>query len=270
MAHILVAGLGDIGGALAARLLNEGHRVSGIRRRQQPVPGVDLYPQDLAEGALQLPPDLVELLYIVLTPTGRDEPAYRRAFLDAPLRLLDALAARQPMPPIVFVSSTAVYGDSVTEADEETAPQPDSFNGRVLLAAEQEISARSVTSAVRFSGIYGPGRERLLRQARAIAGGDSPPAARFSNRIHSTDCVGLLTTIGDGWLNGQIQPSVVIGTDSCPAINLEVLNYVGDQVGLSLNLDVPDIAPGKRLRSRYIGEGKYELVYPDYRVGYKR
>jgi nucleoside-diphosphate-sugar epimerase len=268
LAHILVAGLGDLGRPLAQGWLAAGHQVSGIRRGQDGPAGVDIYSQDLTSDPLQLPPDQIDLLYIIMTPGSRDEAGYRAAYLQAPARLLDALARQQPLPPVIFVSSTAVYGDHGGDPDEHTEPKPDAFNGRILLAAEQEISLRTLATAVRFSGIYGPGRERLLKQAENIRAGAAAPVPQWTNRIHSIDCVGILQRVGEGWLSGDMQLPVVVGTDAEPALNVSVLNWISEQTGEPLNLFEPDIVPGKRIRSRFISEGQYRLVYPDYRQGY--
>ena len=268
MAHILVAGLGDLGRSLAQGWLAAGHRVSGIRRGQDGPAGVDLYSQNLISDPLLLPADQIDLLYIIMTPSSRDEEGYRNAYLRAPTRLLDTLAQQQPLPPVIFVSSTAVYGDHGGEPDEHTEPKPDAFNGRILLAAEQEISLRTLATAVRFSGIYGPGRERLLKQVDSIRAGAAPPAPQWSNRIHSLDCVGILQRVGEGWLSGDLQLPVVVGTDAEPALNVSVLNWISARVGEPLNLFEPDIAPGKRIRSQFITEGQYRLTYPDFRQGY--
>ena len=61
MSHILIAGLGDLGTGLAERLLADGHRVSGIRRGHDALAGVDLYSQDLLDGA----PDIKMLQPVV-------------------------------------------------------------------------------------------------------------------------------------------------------------------------------------------------------------
>ena len=97
MAHILVAGLGSLGSALAQDWLATGHQVSAIRRRAEAPAGVDLYAQDLVFDPVQLPPDQVDLLYIIMTPSSRDEQGYRAAYLTAPSRLLDALSRQQPL-----------------------------------------------------------------------------------------------------------------------------------------------------------------------------
>lgn len=269
MAHILVSGLGRLGTALALRWQAAGHRVSGIRRSDTAPAGIDLYSQNLVEDPVLLPPDQVDLVYLVLSPAQYSVEAYRDAFLTAPLRLLDALAERQPLPPVVFVSSTSVYGRHPGRMDENTPPRPEQFNGRILLAAEEEVSTRSMATTVRFSGIYGPGSKRLLDQARAIAEGAEAPAPTWTNRIHQDDCVALLEHVGQRWLLGELCPPIVLGTDRLPSLNVTVLNWLGEQMGLSLDLAEPDIAPGKRLFSRYLEqESKLELRYPDFRSGY--
>lgn len=270
MAHVLVAGLGDLGEGVARHWLGAGHRVSAIRRRQQAPDGVDLYAQDLNGPTVLLPPDPVELLYIILTPEERSEQGYTRAFLEAPLKLLDRLAEQQPLPPVIFVSSTAVYGEA-DKVDEQTPPRPERFNGRILLAAEEEISTRALATVVRFSGIYGPGRERLLRQAAEVADGAAPPALRWTNRIHRDDCVRLLVHLGEGWLAGDLQPSVVLGTDREPVLNRDVLNWLGERTGRPLDLSTAGEPGGKRVFSRYLQYADdFHLDYPDFRAGYEQ
>lgn len=269
MSHVLIAGLGQLGQPLAEKLIAAGHQVSGIRRRHREIAGVDLYVQNLLDEMILLPPDQVDLLYIILTPGKRTEQAYRDAFLTAPRRLLDALQAQQPLPPVIFVSSTAVYGNVSGKVDEESEPVPDAFNGRVLLSAEQELSMRTVMSAVRFSGIYGRNSQRLREQARAIANGEAElPAAKWTNRIHRHDCVELLLQAGQGWLAGELMPPVIVGSDKHPASNHDVLTWLAAQENLTLNAPA-DIEPaGKRIYSRFIDEQNIELRYPDFRAGY--
>ena len=268
MSHILIAGLGDLGTGLAEQLLADGHPVSAIRRGSRCPAGVELYSQDLLEGAALLPPDPVDLVVIIMTPSEYSEEGYLKAYVRAPQTLLDALAGQQPLPPVIFVSSTAVFGDVAGEVDEQTPPRPTRYNGKVLLAAEEELSIRSHCTVVRFSGIYGPGRYRQIDKAARLARGEEAlPAAQWTNRIHRDDCVGLLKSVADGWLEGQEMPPLVIGTDNVGGRNLDVLQWLAQQQGLTLA--VPDDAPaGKRIRSQYIRQGHYSLRYPGYQDGY--
>ena len=268
MSHILIAGLGDLGTGLAEQLMAGGHRISAIRRGTQAPAGVELYSQDLTEGAAMLPPDPVDLLVIIMTPSEYSEEGYLQAFVRAPLILLEALGRQQPLPPVVFVSSSAVFGDQEGVVDELTPPRPGRYNGKVLLAAEEEISTRSLSTVVRFTGIYGPGRYRQIDKAARLARGEeSLPAPQWTNRIHRDDCVGLLHSVVLGWLEGREMPPLVIGTDAVGGRNLDVLKWLADQQGLTLA--VPDEpATGKQVRSLYIQQGHYALQYPGYQEGY--
>lgn len=268
MSHILIAGLGDLGTGLAEQLMAGGHRISAIRRGTQAPAGVELYSQDLTEGAAMLPPDPVDLLVIIMTPSEYSEEGYLQAFVRAPLTLLEALGRQQPLPPVVFVSSSAVFGDLEGVVDELTPPRPGRYNGKVLLAAEEEISTRSLSTVVRFTGIYGPGRYRQIDKAARLARGEeSLPAPQWTNRIHRDDCVGLLHSVVLGWLEGREMPPLVIGTDAVGGRNLDVLKWLADQQGLTLAVP-DDQAAGKQVRSLYIQQGHYALQYPGYQEGY--
>ena len=271
MSHILIVGLGDLGAGLAQRLVAAGHRVSGIRRGTVAPSGVELYSQDLFTGVALLPPDPVDVLVIVLTPSEYSEAGYLNAFVRAPKTVLDGLAQQQPLPPVVFVSSSAVFGDVDGEVDEATPPRPSRYNGRVLLAAEEELSVRSHATMVRFSGIYGPGRRRLLDKAVAIARGEQPwPAPAWTNRIHRDDAVGVLNEVVEQWLagHGAALPSLINGTDNASAVNIEVLAWLAREQGFEVSPPEGE-ASGKRLIGRFIERGGYHLKYPDYQAGYR-
>ena len=268
MSHILIAGLGDLGRGLAQQLMADGHRISAIRRGTQAPAGVELYSQDLTEGAAMLPPDPVDLLVIIMTPSEYSEEGYLQAYVRAPLTLLESLGRQQPLPPVVFVSSSAVFGDLEGVVDELTPPSPGRYNGKVLLAAEEEISTRSLSTVVRLTGIYGPGRYRQIDKAARLARGEaSLPAPQWTNRIHRDDCVGLLHSVVLGWLEGREMPPLVIGTDAVGGRNLDVLKWLADQQGLTLAVP-DDPAAGKQVRSLYIQQGHYALQYPGYQEGY--
>ena len=268
MSHILIAGLGDLGSGLAETLLAEGHRVSAIRRGDSCPYGVELYSQDLTDGAALLPPDQVDVVVIIMTPGEYSEEGYLKAYVRAPLTLLDALAQQQPLPPVVFVSSSAVFGELQGDVDEVTPPKPTAYNGKVLLAAEEEISLRAMSTVVRFTGIYGPGRYRLIDKAARLARGEEAlPAAQWTNRIHRDDCVGLLHSVVTGWLEGREMPPLVVGTDDVGGRNLDVLQWLAQEQGLTL--PVPEDTPaGKQVKSLYIRQGHYRLRYPGYQEGY--
>lgn len=270
MAHFLIVGLGQIGQELAQGLISQGHQVSAIRRGQQAPEQVALYAQDLlAAEAIKLPPQAPDVVYLIITPNERTRDAYEAAFIELPQRLFSALKVQYgTVPPIIFVSSTAVYGEVDGPVDESSQAEPTMFNGEVLLQAEQQLLAAAPATVVRFSGIYGPSRESRIRLAKQLIQGEKEaPVARWSSRIHSADVVGLLQHLGERWLTENAPPQVVVGTDNTPVVNLEVLNWLAAQLGEKLQLSWQQVA-GRAVKSRYIAAGHYTLRYPSYQQGY--
>src|SRR5690606_39452049 len=114
-------------------------------------------------------PDGINLVYYIATPDRFDDDAYRLAYVEGLRNLLDALGRRQQAPRrLVLISSTAVYGQLNGEwVDEDSPTEPNSFSGRRMLESEQLALSSGIPSTIlRFGGIYGPGRERMLTTVR--------------------------------------------------------------------------------------------------------
>lgn len=258
--HILLAGLGDLGEKLALALLAEGQHVSAIRRKNTAPAGIDLYAQDLVDApALLLPPDPVDLVVICLTPVSHDEAGYRDAFLVAPRRLLLALHERQPLPPVIFVSSTAVFGKLDGEVNEETSPRPDTFNGHILLAAEEELSLFGLLTVVRLAGLYGSNNVQRQRAACFARGESELPGNHWMNRIHRQAAVALLHQLANCWLERSSAPPLVLGSDAKPLPSHVFYQQLAAEQGLSLSISGQP-PTGKRLISRYRTAAGY--VFP--------
>jgi nucleoside-diphosphate-sugar epimerase len=264
--HALIAGAGDVGVRAGTLLAAAGWQVTGIRRAGPLPPPLCVVHADLTrpETMAGLPDDIDLVLYLP-APSSRDEATYRALFVDGPAALLAAL----PRPPrrLVFVSSTAVHGDAGGDwVDERTPAQPDGFNGRVLLEAEQALARLPVPSvAVRLAGLYGPGRGWLLSRVRA---GESCRPDFWTNRIHVDDAARLLVHLA-------LLPAperVYIGVDDEPATECAVLGWLAQQLGLP----PPPAGPGnprmgvgnRRLSNARIRATGFTFDYPDYRRGY--
>ena len=76
---VLIAGCGDVGNALAARLLADGAEVWGVRRRVEALaPGVTPWRIDLRNAAeLGEPPAAFDYVFYTASADRRDEAAYR-------------------------------------------------------------------------------------------------------------------------------------------------------------------------------------------------
>lgn len=270
MAAVLLVGCGDLGTALAARLVAAGHRVTALKRSPptHPVPGVDYHRVDVTQALPDLPDANFAQAFVILAPGARDVAAYRALYVDGIERLTTALGDR--VGHWFFVSSTSVYGQRHGEwVDEDSVTQPTTATARCLLAAERRLAeVGTPATAIRFSGIYGPGRERLLRQITAGSGVQYHPPT-YTNRIHRDDCVGILELLHRRGLAGRPLAPVYLASDHCPA----PLGTVARGLARALGLPPPPPQVGngeqnKRCRNDRIRALGYRFQYPDWRAGY--
>jgi len=270
MTKVLIAGCGDVGTALGLELVAEGHTVWGMRRNVRALPeeikplGVDLL-NSLDKTPL---PSGLTRVYFMPTPDTRSEDSYRGVFVQALGHLLTALeVAKSPVQRFFYVSSTSVYGQSQGEwVDERADTRPQGFAGRVLLEGEQRAWASAfATTVVRFAGVYGPGRDRLVKRVRSGAGCVAEPAS-YSNRIHRDDCAGMLCHLG-----GLANPErLYIGVDDEPAEQCTVMDWLAARLGVPPPRREPNPSGGRGKRcsnAKLIGSG-YRLRYPTFRDGY--
>jgi nucleoside-diphosphate-sugar epimerase len=276
MSRILVVGAGRLGLPLARMLHESGHQVTAIRRSPPPsdIAGIQWQLLDLRErdGLQKLGREFDQVI-IILTPAARSPEGYRQIYqqaLEDLLRHLDGAGAR---PACLFVSATSVYAQNDgSRVDEESETRPVTYNGRSLLAAEQRILGWSPAPlVVRFAGIYGPERRRLLDQlAKPLSIQRSPPL--YTNRVHQADCVAMLDFLAARQRAGSNRHKIYIGADSDPAEKFEMMSWLADAAGLTppVPVDAPDDAPrNKRCCNRRLLESGYDLIYPGYRDGYR-
>ncbi len=269
MAGLLIVGCGDLGSALAARLVESGHRVSAVKRSppEQPLAGVDYRYADLA---LRLP-DLGGMTFdqalVILAPGSRDVATYRALYDQGVARLVRGL--RDRVGHWFFVSSTSVYGQDAGEwVDEDSPAQPAAPTARHLLAAERHLAAAGApATTIRFSGIYGPGRERFLNQIAAGAAVQYDPAY-YGNRIHREDCIGVLEFLHRRALEGAPLAPRYLASDCCPA----PLGTVARGLAVALGVPAPPgkrgVGRNKRCRNDRLRALGYRFRFPDWRSGY--
>lgn len=267
--RILIAGCGDLGTALGRKLSAAGDEVWGLRRSPRSLPR----PLHTLRGDLLSPlrlPEGIEAAVYLATPGRYEDEAYRQTYVLGLRNLIGALRGH-PLQRLIFISSTAVYGQLDGEWVDESSPtEPNSFSGRRVLEGEQ-LALRSGLPAtvVRFGGIYGPGRERMLRKVRAgEACAAEPP--HYTNRIHRDDCVGVLEHL----LAPGTAPGLYLGVDDSPCTECELMDYLAEQ------LDAPTPArkaapagglrgSNKRCRNDKLKASGYRFLYPSYREGYR-
>ncbi len=210
-------------------------------------------------------------IVVSLTPGERSDAGYQRGYVAASATIIAELQAAGVAPErVVFVSSTSVYGQSDGEwVDESSVAEPDGFAGQRLLEAEALWRQSGLpVVCVRFSGIYGPGRNRLLQQVLQGQGGVKAPPV-YTNRIHQHDCARVIAHL----LASHEVPELLIGTDSCPAPQWEVKSWLAEALGQRLAKLPPLLASAgpsasKRLSNKRLLAMGIELQYPSYREGY--
>ncbi|MDT8408737.1 MAG: SDR family oxidoreductase [Wenzhouxiangellaceae bacterium] len=265
MQRLLIAGCGDLGQRLAVHLPD--WQVHGLRRKPQVLPKTiqpiraDLsQPETLRAAAGQW-----DAVVYSATPGERTPQAYRQTYLEGMQALLRHVDARR----LIMVSSTAVFGQCRGEWVSESSPtEPASFNGQILLEAEQ-LARAAGGIVIRFSGIYGPGRDYLIRKVKA--GGlrcrRRPPI--WTNRIHADDCAGALAHV----LRMPAPEPLYLASDALPAPRWEVLNWLAERLGVAGSEEVAEpgdeVDQGKRVSADKLFSSGFELQYPDFRYGYE-
>lgn len=275
MARILIVGAGDIGGHLAQDMAQAGHEVWGLRRSDKPVgDGVELVQGDVAdpETLTELPGDLDIVVYSVASPVFSKE-GYHDYYYRGLKNILRAVKG-QDIKRVFFVSSSSVYHQMDEEwVDETTETLPTSFAGKEMLAAEQALLKHKLPgTVVRFTGIYGPGRTRMIKQAQSGSHCDPEPAV-WTNRIHRDDCVGVLTMLVNRALKDEPLDDVYLATDDEPATLFDVLEWMKDRIGdVEPDHDVPEATrrANRRCSNKRLRALGYEFIYPNYREGYDK
>ena len=268
--RVLIAGCGYVGSAAATRLRDRGAEVYGARRRVDALPtGVHPVAIDLLDGDLEALPNDLDAIVWALSPRP-DERGYLRAYVEGPQRLLRFLADRgDEVRRFVLVSSTGVYHhDDGTDVDERTEPAPSGFRGKSVLAGERAVASGPFEATVlRLSGIYGPGRTRLLdRIARTELA--PPRRATYRNRVHRDDAAKAIDHV---LLLEHPAPCYVVSDDD-PADLREVYAWLADRLDTTLPPPRDDlgIGGGKRARNALLRASGFSFDVPDYRIGYGR
>lgn len=272
MSTVLLAGCGSIGLELGQRLLEAGFQVIGLRRSEVAAP----FPLLQVDFTQPIDPKIFpgDIDYVVhtATPAERSDAGYERAYPNSVRQLLTALQGHS-LKRYFFVSSTAVYTQDAGEwVDESSVTAPIHFNGVRMLEAEQLLLQSGMpATCVRFGGIYGQGRNFLLRRVQHGCEVQSVPPS-FTNRIHQTDCVGMLQFLLQQSEAGAALEQIYLGVDNDPATDETVCTWLAQQLKAPtpiLKQAAADAACNKRCSNQRIRALGYRFTYPDFRSGYR-
>jgi nucleoside-diphosphate-sugar epimerase len=211
----------------------------------------------------------LDVVVMTLTPREFTAESYRAAYVE-PLQNLLAVWRQNPPGLVVFVSSTGVYHQAdASWVDENSPTQPEGFSGAMLLEAETLLGSSALNHAIlRFAGIYGPGRDYLLKQVRSGKGGSS----EYTNRIHAQDGARFIAFLIDRHLNGGQIDNLYLVCDNEPTPGAEVRLWLAERIGVNATQLQPSASErggNKRCLNHRLTTTGFRLQYPSFREGYQ-
>ncbi|MCU1407418.1 MAG: NAD(P)-dependent oxidoreductase [Glaciihabitans sp.] len=269
---VLIAGCGDLGTEAGLRFAARGHRVVGVRRSIDRLPGlIEGQSVDLRRNRPVVPVD-TSVVVIALTAGQRTAEAYRETYLRGLGNVLDGINESGANPRrVILVSSTAVYDVADGSWVDETTPATsDSPTAAVLRETEDLLRERAPGAVVlRLGGIYGPGRERLINQVRE-GSARIPASSLFTNRIHRDDAAAAIVHLA--LTDNEVGP-LYLGVDNEPTQLGEVLGFLAGELGADIpqqgNENSREQGGDKRCSNAALRATGFEPVYPTFREGYR-
>jgi nucleoside-diphosphate-sugar epimerase len=250
MAHprILIIGHGYVGSTLARLFETAGYPVTAVNRSAEgglpyPVEAGDVSSAEsvraLASSLHTAMPNVI--VHCASSSRGGAE-AYRAVFIEG----LKNLHRNFPGVPVLFTSSSSVYGQvDGSTVDETSETEPDRETSQLLCEAE-ELTRTAGGIALRLAGIYGPARsvhvKKMLDGSATIDEGD---VSRYLNQIHRDDAAGAIThLVGCGVENFHGRLFNVV--DDVPLTQRECYEGLAEIFGLPLPPEAPPALDRKR------------------------
>jgi nucleoside-diphosphate-sugar epimerase len=136
-----------------------------------------------------------EILIIDIPPKlrGNNDDSSRKVFVEK-IRNLIPFIEKSTIKKVLFVSSTAVYGNENELITEDTIPNPETESGKQLLLTEAILlkNKNFETTILRFGGLIGKDRHpvKFLAGKENLENPDAP-----INLIHQNDCIRIIEEI---------------------------------------------------------------------------
>ena len=270
---ILLAGCGDIGQRVVTKLAPS-YQCFGLRRSafvfSDQITSIvgDLTDQNRMRVVFE---EKFDIVVATLTPSSRSEDAYKKAYVETSEALTAVINQATYQPKLViWISSTSVFGESASGWIDESSPaRPTSFSGQALLNAERNIGElRCKHIVLRFSGIYGPGRRRLISEVERGIGRPAKPEY-WTNRIHSEDCAGIIAYLIDACLADSPLESLYIATDCQPVTQHNLRKWLATKIDVRLTEQPAKRGLTRCLSNKRLIQTGYQFLFPTYQEGYQ-
>ena len=209
MKQISILGCGWLGYPLAKDLIKKGYLVNGSTTSESKISTLEnaginpflvtLESESISESINEFL-DKSEILIIDIPPKLRGNNydsanSSRKIFVEKIETLIPSIE-KSSVKKVLFVSSTAVYGNENDLITEETLPNPETESGKQLLLAEAILQKNQnfETTILRFGGLIGENRHpvKFLAGKENLENADAPV-----NLIHQIDCINIIEEIID-------------------------------------------------------------------------
>lgn len=207
-----ILGCGWLGLPLAQQLVEDGHIVRGSTTQDSKLEkisktGANAYIVQCEEDnctGLATFLSQINYLIIALPPGVRTNPTRR---FDLVIHNIQKEIIAQGVQNVLFISSTAVYGETEGTIVESTPTAAVSLSGKQLVECEQILqnAAAYETSIIRFGGLIGPGRHPIYNLAKRTQI-DNPEGK--INFIHLDDCIELIKRCIQYFQSGSVYNGV--------------------------------------------------------------
>jgi nucleoside-diphosphate-sugar epimerase len=268
MATILLIGLGDLGTAIAAEALLAGNSVIAMRRQAKGRHGVTLLQHD-ASTPWPAIDDVITDVVLCIAPDNSSDEAYQQAYLTIGQQAYHWLKQQPYAAHVWLVSSTSVYGQHQGEwVTEDSSRLPARSTAKTLVAAEDFwLQSGYACTMLRPAGIYGPGREMMLRVAKAgqhIV--ETQPV--YTNRIEISDCARAIVHLINRRQQGVSPEQAYNLSDLNPARYSDVIHFLQQQLHINPSSVQQLSRDSKRVSAKRLAQTGFSWHYPDYQAGY--
>ncbi|PXY02793.1 NAD(P)-dependent oxidoreductase [Marinifilum breve] len=196
---VSILGCGWLGKALAQKLISNGYEVKGSVMKEEDLS--ELRQLGIKAYRLAFNPELEEcsdddffdtdLIISCLPPRRREDI---ELFYSQQVESLKQEVLKFGIKKVIFISSTAVYPDTLGKVTEDLQLTPKKASGKALIKAENLLleSPDFDTTILRFGGLIGYDRHpgRFLSHRKELRNGSVPV-----NLIHQDDCVKIISEI---------------------------------------------------------------------------
>lgn len=261
--RISILGCGWLGLPLAKKLIETGYEVKGSTTSESKLEV--LHSNKIEPFLIALSEDKIignifeflndsEILIIDIPPGLRknSEISVGKTFVNK-IKTLLPFIENSNIEKVIFISSTSVYGDSVSipTVTEESVLHPDTESGKQLVEVENLFrnNRNFETTIIRFGGLIGEDRNaiKMLTGKTNVANPEAP-----INLIHQVDCIEIIDEI--------LKQNCWQETFNAVAPNHPTRKNYYTQKAITLNLPKPEFSENEPSIGKIVSSEKLEKV----------